>query len=253
VTRGEQEPILEPKVVPPVIDEAGVLRVGVDLRYPPFAGTDADREAGIDVDVADALAAELGLAAEIVAVEPTRVADALAEDEIDVAMSVPIAHGVASGASIAGSYIADGPAFFVSVEDTASVVETITVGQLGRRILGAQDGSRAFWLLEEEFGEGHVKTYPTLRGAIEGLVAGEFDVLAADALVAAYIARDFETVRFAGQVEPATQLGAAVAADSGELEQAVRTALDTLAAQGVLDTVRTKWVGDLPELAIAAP
>jgi len=39
--------------------------------------------------------------------------------------------------------------------------------------------------------------------------------------------------------------------NTSELEEAVRTALDTLASRGVLDTIRTKWVGSLPALDVA--
>ncbi|MDH4140496.1 MAG: hypothetical protein OEV43_07985, partial [Coriobacteriia bacterium] len=57
----------------------------------------------------------------------------------------------------------------------------------------------------------------------------------------------------AGQVEPATPVGVAVKQDATELEDAVRSALDELAAGGVMETIRTKWVGDLPALETASP
>jgi len=41
-----------------------------------------------------------------------------------------------------------------------------------------------------------------------------------------------------------------VASEATELEQAVRETLDTLAAEGVLDTILRKWVGELPRLEV---
>ena len=49
----------------------------------------------------------------------------------------------------------------------------------------------------------------------------------------------------------ASPLAVVVAPENTALSDAVRGALDELAADGVLASVRTKWVGDLPELKAA--
>lgn len=243
-----EEPAPEPKVAPPVIGEAGVLRVGVDLEYPPFAGTDKGQDAGIDIDVAAALANELGLSMRLVQVAPSDVATALAGGDVDVVMSVPFNDAAMVGSSIAGSYITNAPAFFASAEESAAV----TLDTLADRRVGAQQGSPAFWMLAYELGDEAVVTFPTLREAFEAAEAGNIDVIGCDAIVGAYIAEDFESMRFAGQIASATPLSVAVGTEATELGQVVREALDTLAANGILDTIRTKWVGDLPELSVEA-
>jgi len=243
-----EEPAPEPKVAPPVIGEAGVLRVGVDLEYPPFAGVDKDQEAGIDIDVATALANELGLAVEWVQVVPSDVATALAGGEVDIVMSVPFTEEAMLGSSIAGSYVTDGPAFFSSADSS----ETVTIETVAGRRVGAQQGSPAYWMLAYELGDEAVLSFPTLREAFTALEAGDLDLVAGDALLGAYIAEDFESVRFAGQVQEAQPLGIAVGIEAAELGTIVRETLDTLAANGVLDTIRTKWVGELPELTVEA-
>jgi len=253
----EEEPALTPEIEPPAIGEAGVLRAGIDLEYPPFGGTDRGQQAGIDVDVASALASELGLELEIVDLEPSELATALADGDIDVAMSVPFNEASMGSMSLAGSYYTNGPAFFVTTEDTASVEttgvadQTVSLPTLGGMRVGAQEASPAFWTLDYELGEGAVTSYPTLREALAALEAGELDVVAGDAFVAAYIARDMDAVLFAGQLVPAIPYGVAVGTEATELEETVRSTLDTLASQGVLDTIRTKWVGRLPALDVA--
>lgn len=241
---------LTPKIAPPAISTAGVLRAGVDLEYPPFAGTDSGREAGIDIDVASAIAAELGLTLETVQVAASDAATALADGTVDIVMSVPLAEETVLDTTLSGIYLADGPAFFAARASGAATgtVDEITVATLAGRKVGSQEGSASFWLLEYELGQGAVVSYPTLRAAFEALEAGEIDVVACDALVGAYIARDFASVGFAGVATEATALGVAVAPENAELDVAVRAALDQLAANGVLDTIRATWVGDLPEL-----
>jgi polar amino acid transport system substrate-binding protein len=295
-TPSEPEIVLEPVVEPPVIGEAGMLRAGVDMEYPPFAGTDKGREAGLDIDVASALATELGLDLKTVDVKPSEAATALADGSVDVVLSVPFSEESLVSASLAGTYATNGPGFFISVEDTSAAgsaedtgsagsegeaededaqdededgesvedgaseeatatddfVPTITLDTAGAEPIGVQEGSEAYWILQYELGEDTLVVFPTLREALDALDAGAVGVVAGDAFVGAYVARDYDGIEFAGQVGPATPLGVAVAQDATDLEEAVREAMDALAADGVFDAIRQTWVGDLPPLETEA-
>ncbi|MFA5843207.1 MAG: ABC transporter substrate-binding protein [Coriobacteriia bacterium] len=236
---------LDPKIAPPAIGEAGVLRIGVDLGYPPFAGTDEGRKAGLDIDVASAVAAELGLKTRFVDVPGDEVGEALGARTVDIALAgIPISEAVMSDVAFAGSYALDGPVLFASGE------QTLTVAELGGKRVVAQQGSAAAWALEYELGAGAYTTVPTLRAALEAVASGTADVAAGDALVGAYIARDLPKVLVAGKIGAAVPVGIAVAKDSPELESAVRQALDSLATEGILETLRAKWAGSAPALRI---
>lgn len=266
----EEMPALEPVLAPPVIGEAGTLRVGVDLEYPPFAGVDDGREAGLDIDIAAGIAAHLGLVLETVQVEPSEATTALADGSVDMVMSVPLDEQSLLGATLAGTYVSNGPAYFVysaepsGTADTSgsdiatgggepsSPVEFLGFADLRGKRIGAQDASVAFWLVEYELGEGAVAAYPTLRAAIEALHAGEVDVVVCDAVVGAYIGRDYPGVVYAGPVAEPTPLGVAVSPDNGELESAVRDALNALAAEGVLGTILSTWANGLPAAEIGS-
>lgn len=242
------EPELRPVVAPPAIATAGELAVGVDLELPPFGGSDGGREAGLDVDVAAALAERLGLKVKLVDVKPSDAATALAGGSVDVVLSVPLSDTSLSAVSLAGAYAYDGPALFVSTGSTESVEPSLTVTNLPAGLVGVQQSSPAYWYLLSELDAEALKPYATLREAFDALVAGEVPVVAGDAFVGAYMARDLPGVHFAGQLQPASPLSVAVAADNSELQDVVREALDALAADGVFDTLRRKWVGELPEL-----
>jgi polar amino acid transport system substrate-binding protein len=244
----------QPKVTPPAIKEAGTLRAGVDLAYPPFGGTDNGQQAGLDLDVAAALAEKLGLKLVVVPVTASSAATELANGSVDVVMSVPFSAEALSNVSLAGSYASDAPGFFIATEGTAAVEPTMTMATLPPppAMVGAQKGSEAYWKLLYELGPEAVQPYASLREAIEALAKGDVPVVAGDALVGAYIARDFPTVHFAGQMAPATLLGVAVAPENAKLGDAKREALDGLAVDGVLDAIRGKWVGSLAKLKVAA-
>lgn len=252
VTSGCSKPAqskLEPKVVPPVVKEAGVLRAGVDMAYPPFAGSDNGKQVGLDIDVAAALAEKLGLTLSLVDVKPSNAATALAEGAVDVVFSVPFSGAGLANTSLAGSYVTDAPVFFVGTDSTASVEPTVTLDTLGSRRVAVQDGSEAYWKLASEVGTESLVVFPTLREAITAADTHDADVVAGDALVIGYIARDFPNIHFAGQLQPAVPLGVGVLPENSALSTSVRGVLDALAADRVLDTIRTKWVDGLPKLA----
>ncbi|MBA4370661.1 MAG: hypothetical protein C0418_03665 [Coriobacteriaceae bacterium] len=246
------EPAPVPKIKPPAIKTAGVLTAGVDLGYPPFAGEDHGVRAGLDIDVAAALAERLGLKLALVGASPKDAARKLDSGVVDVVIAaLPIDQSLITDVTFAGSYAVDAPVFFVAVESSRSPApEPLTLDTLGDRRLAVQEGSASGWRMVAEFGDEGVQHFATLRLAFEALTAGQVDAVAADGIVGAYIARDLPTVRYAGQAGPAVPLGVAVRKDATELETAVREALDGLAADGVLDAVRSKWATPLPEPVI---
>lgn len=265
-SKPEKTAELDPQVTPPAITTAGTLVAGVDLTMPPYAGKDGEREAGLDIDVAAAIAERLGLTLKTVQVAPSEAATALADGTADIVLSMPLDETSVMGATIAGTYVATGPSFFVaagsgessgsadssaSSDTSATAVTALTISQVARMKLGAQQGSAAFWLMDYDLGSGAVQPYPTLRAAFDALAVGQIDVVAGDALTGAYIARDFPGVAFAGQPTQASSLGVGVAAENSDLATAVREALDALSADGVLDAIRAKWVGELPALQSA--
>jgi len=245
---------LQPKVSPPAVKEAGVLRAGVDLAYPPFAGTDNGQQAGLDIDVAAALAQRLGLKLSVVDVKPSDAATALADGTVDVVLSVPFTDSALSNLSLSGSYVSDGIGLFVATESTASIEPTLTEKTLPLppAKIAVQKSGTAYWRLTQDLGADSVESYPELRDAIVALDSGDMPVAAGDALVGAYIAREFPNVHFAGQIGDASLLGVGVAPDNTTLNDATRSALDALSADGVLDAIRLKWVGELPKLKAAA-
>lgn len=72
------------------IEETGILRVGLDPTYPPFEVVDDSGLRGLDIDLAQAVAADLGLEAEFVYFGYDGLYDALATEQVDVLISALI-------------------------------------------------------------------------------------------------------------------------------------------------------------------
>lgn len=245
---GKSEPKVTPKVKPPAIATAGVLKAGVDLSTPPFAGEKNGSKAGLDVDVAAALGDRLGLTVEYIDVSPSDAATALAEGRADVVLSIPLTTADLSRITPAGTYLSDAPGVFMAQEGSGSVEPSLTLESLPLDPVAVQKESESYWLLRQELGDAAIKEFDSLREAFEAVSAGEIKLAAGDALVGGYLMRDFPKVQLAGQLADASPLAVAVLPDNDDLSEAVRSALDGLAADGVLESIRRKWVDGLPQL-----
>ncbi len=72
------------------IEKTAVLKVGLDPTYPPFEVADESGLYGLDIDLANAVAADLGLNVEFVLFGYDGLYDALATQQVDVLLSALI-------------------------------------------------------------------------------------------------------------------------------------------------------------------
>lgn len=242
---GIKPAVLKPRLTPPDIGSAGVLRAAIDLGYPPFGGIVKGKQVGLDVDVAAALAEQLGLKLEIVNAQPAAAAELARGGKVDVVLgALTVEDAVARQLAYAGTYVTDSAAVF------GTHVTTLTIGELSSTRVAVQNGSAAYWYLLGEYGEGPLVVVPTVAEAMKAVTAGKADVVAGDALVIAYIGRTVTGLKYGGQLTPTFPIGVGVAEEKTKLETEVRTVLDKLSSQGVLETLRRKWAGDLPRFAV---
>jgi polar amino acid transport system substrate-binding protein len=236
---------LTPKVAPPLIGHAGVLRAAVDMSYPPFAGTVGGQKLGLDVDVAAAIADQLGLKLQLIDAKPAAAAALVTSGSVDIVMgALTVDQAVSSNLAFAGTYMSDAPAVFAAKDATFSL------SAIGVERIAVQNGSYSYWTLLAQYGQTPLVIVPSLGDAFKDVQSGTADVAAGDALVGAYILRAYPSVKYLGQAGSAYPLGVAVSQNDPKLEDKVRTVLDGLASQGVLATLRTKWFGDLPPLKV---
>lgn len=247
-----EAPKLTPKVAPPAVAKAGVLTVGVDLQTPPFAGEDQGQKAGIDIDVAAAVAEKLGLTVRYVDVVPSEAATAVVEGKVDIVMSVPIETADLTRVSIAGSYLTDGPGVFQLASAVATGAPEVTLDTLAATPIAVQTGSESFWLVKRDRGENALAGTESLRDALNQVSSGQAPAAVGDTVVGTYLLKDFPKIKYVGQAASASTLGIATKSDNKTLGDATRAALDELAADGVLDSIQNKWVDGLPKLKVEA-
>lgn len=235
--------ILEAKsstIDPSALLEDGVLTVGIKTATssaPLCVEGEAGSVFGLDVDVAAAIASEMGLQIRYV---PVIDGSALGT-ECDVIMNGR--SGNPNSIAIAGTYVDSATCFFYRGEPTVAAVT-----DLGGKSVGIQGGSVSETVLNRTGLKMSQKSYVNLNEAFDALAAGEVDYVLCEAFPGAYLASLHGGISFAGALEAPETSGIAVSATNGELVTCVQEAFDTISSNGILDIARSRWVGTLPAL-----
>lgn len=232
---------LSPSVSADALVKEGTLTVGVDAdaaSAPYYIVGDDGTVSGMDVDLASALAQQLGLQVRFVSVDDP--AEALGS-QCDVVLGVEA--GELAGTEVVGSSSQGAVALFRRGE--ASVV---SLDDVDGSTVGVQEGSVSQGVLEGSNLSVTTRTYSNLNEAFNALEAGTIDYVLCDAYSGAYLAVAYGDLSFAGTLDEPVARGVAVAEGNAELGQAVSGALEAMSGNGVTGLVRARWVGALPEL-----
>jgi polar amino acid transport system substrate-binding protein len=167
-----------------------VLSVGSDTTYPPFEFiNDAGEVVGFDVDILNAICAEINCVAEFQTTAWDGIFPALASGEFDmVASGVSITPERDEIVDFSDPYLTVSQSITVRVEDEDYVLTDFTEGEL---LLAAQTGTTNANLAEELVGRDRLQLYDTFNAAVLALINGDVDGViidgtAADAFVQEY-------------------------------------------------------------------
>jgi polar amino acid transport system substrate-binding protein len=227
------------------LNEEGVLTVGSDLAFAPFEFIEEGEERGFDIDVMDAIAAELGLDTTYVDADFQGILAQLATGEFDVVVSaVTITEDRAETVDFSEPYFEAVQALVVA---EGSDIES--EADLAGASVGAQAGTTGLKYANENFTESEIFEYPEYPAAFTALEAGELDAVIADLPAADEAASGSEQLVIATEIDTDEQYGIAVDPEKPELLDAVNQALDTVIADGTYAEIFEKWFpeAEVPE------
>ena len=166
----------------------GTLRVGVTL-FAPWAARGADGElVGFEVDVAQQLAADMGVKAQLLAYEVERLVPALEAGEIDViAAGLTITPERALHVNFSEPYAESGIALATHSQRTANVTD---IGALDNEeyTIAAVEGSVGIPLARRLWPRARVQVFSSVETASEALLAGEVHGYVEDEPVPTFLA-----------------------------------------------------------------
>lgn len=222
------------------IQRRGTLRVGLDASFPPFEMINGNEEiVGLDVDIARAIAADLGVEAEFVNIGFDGLYDALLARRVDVVLSgLPYDPRWTEDVAYTHNYFNAGQMLVTRVdEDSIDTVEDVAghpvaiewgsqADMEGRRLAREIDG---ITLLRQESAE----------AALEVLFSGEADAAIVDAVSGARaFPRGLKIVTY---VSDDWYVGA-VHIESQALLEAVNQSLTRLNESGEMAHMQAEWL-----------
>ncbi len=222
------------------LNTAGTLRVGINASNPPYAAQSNGSIVGIDVDIAAALADELGLKLELVDVG-TATDTAFARENVDIVMGVEEAN---SAYWMSDDYMNSGIALFSLTEGAEAP------SAAGSFKVAAQSSSMSAWEVTDHYGESCLENAGDPNAAFEMLSTGSVNYVAAESTIGEYVVHTSNIEAYPiALLQAATPRTIAVASDKTELQQAVSNALSSLVSGGVVDVIEGKWLGGHVDVA----
>lgn len=224
------------------IQETGVWRVALDPSFPPFENVDADgRIAGLDPDLARAIAAQWGVRVEIVSLGFDELLDAVVADRVDSAISaLPLVAHRTEELHFSEPYVDAGLVLAVPLSSPVATTADLAGMRLAAEWGSAGDAA-ARALQDQAGGALQLVLRDTMAAALAAVVAGDADAAVVDAItLALYERRD--ALRTAGDPLTHEPYVVVLSAYAPELENAINAALRSLTTDGTLDALRARWL-----------
>lgn len=225
------------------VQAAGVLKVGLDPTYPPFEVADENGVSGLDVDLARALAADLGVDVEFVYFGFDGLYDALATKQVDVLLSaLVIAPERSRDFAFSEPYFNAGQVLIVPADGT-TIAEMADLD--GRNLaveLGALGHVEATtWA--KRIPDLLVRPYTTGDEALTAVLNGEADAALIDAINGRLFLKEHPQLHIVQEVtvEP---FALVVRIEDEQLLGHLNDSLDRLRQSGELGAVIGKWLSE---------
>ncbi|MCC8045852.1 MAG: ABC transporter substrate-binding protein [Clostridiales bacterium] len=223
----------------------GVLMVGMEIGYPPMEYFDEDGATpiGYDVEVATALAEELGLELEIVDTAWDGIFAGVTTDKYDcIISSVSYTEDRDETYLLTAPYVANAPVIVVPNDsDIADIMD------LDGKTVAVQMETTADYLIQEYIADGldtDLRQYEKVINAFDEIKAGRVDAVCTDSVVASYYlgddASDYQTVWQAEEKEP---IVICLKKDNEALEAKINEGMAALFENGTMAELAVKYFG----------
>lgn len=237
----EKREARQQKIPDSLLHTAGILTVGLrtqSVTAPMIAASAGGTLQGIDVEIASALADQLGVDVKFVSVSGP--VDGL-QAGCDIVMDVR--SGEDSTSTLISGYAESTTALFHKGSET-----NITADSLSGKTVGVQTGSLSERAMGQVLTGMSVQGFSNLNEAFDALENGSIDYVACDAYAGAYLAAN-KDITMVGVVDVPTTIGISVATNNNTLATQIQKALAAIQTNGVEAVIRNKWVGALPHLS----
>lgn len=222
------------------IQQRGVLRVGTDPGFKPFAEERAGRVQGYDIDLVTELGRRMGVRVEFVAVGYDALYDALSTRRVDLlAAALPLAPEQGWRARFSTAYLNAGQAI-VARQGVGITKEADLAGRTVGVALGSEGDTLARKLQRDLPTLNVQSNFETTAQALAALAAGRIDAVITDT-VSALSARQEHPQLGIAHVLTFEPYVLAMPVEAYQLEQAVNRGLQAMRTDKVFDRLNAQW------------
>ncbi len=217
----------------------GILRMGTNAAFPPYEYTDENNEvAGIDADIAKAVADKLGMELQITDMAFDSLIPAVQGGSIDIVLAgMTVTPERQEAVAFTDSY-----ATGVQVVVLPATTNISKIEDLEGKNIGVQSGTTGDIYCTDDYGQDHVKQFDNGALAIAALQNGQVDCVVIDNEPAKAFVAANEGLKILDTEYTSEDYAAAVSKDNTELLEKVNGAIKDLKADGTIDTIIKKYI-----------
>ena len=222
------------------VTKAGVLKVGIFQDFPPFASLNTSMKIeGYDTEVADKLAAALGVKAELVAITGQNRIPFLTEGKVDVLLSIGFSDERAQVVDFAAPYAP----YYIVVMGPKELDVADAAGLSGKTIAVNKGTLEDTEVTKIAPADVDIQRYADYSGVISAFLAGQAQLMVVGNDVGATILAQnpaIEPVEKFQLLSSPSQM--AVKKGETALKDALDKAIEAMKADGSLNEVAVKWL-----------
>ncbi|GLS29268.1 polar amino acid transport system substrate-binding protein [Mesorhizobium albiziae] len=225
--------------------QATKIKIGTEGAYPPFNTLTADGKLeGFDIDIANALCAQLKAECELVTQDWDGIIPALQAGKYDaIIASMSITEERKEKVDFTNKYYTT-PLSVVALKDSA--LTATEPEALAGKTVGAQAGTTQSIYADEHYAKAgaEVKSYPTQEEAVQDLINGRLDAVISDKFVLVEWMKNAgkDCCKMIGDVKGTeTEAGIAVRKGDDALREKLNGAIDAIVADGTYGKIVAKY------------
>ena len=218
--------------------EEGKLIMSTNAEFPPYEMTTDDGGfAGIDIEIAQAIAEKLGLELVIDDMDFNAALLAVQNSKSDIVMAGVTADPDRLKVMDFSNSYATGVQVIIVKEDS-----NVTADTLGDFMIGTQKGTTSNIYCSDDFGTEHVTTYDSSITAVQALINGQVDCVVVDNAPAQELVKANPGLKILETEYITENYAIGFAKGNTELVEAVNKALSELIADGTVQKIIDKYI-----------
>ena len=214
------------------------LVMATNAAFPPYEYVENGEYVGIDVEIAQAIAKELGMELEIKDVEFGSIIAGVESGKFNMGM--------------AGMTVTDERKENVDFSDTYAIARQVVIVREGSGItslddlegltIGVQQGTTGDLYATDDYGDDHIERYAKGMEAVQALTQGKVDAVIIDNEPARVFITENEGLIILDEAYADEEYAIAVKKGNTELLNRINAALAELKADGTLDAIVAKYI-----------